>query len=67
MLLTFGPGNTATTIEVNILNDDAYELTETLNASLSFAGDPVPRVILSPDVAVTTIVDDDGESWYTKK
>ena len=62
MLLTFGPGNTDTTINVTIMNDDAYELTETFSASLSFDGDPVPRVTLSPDAAVATILDDDGES-----
>ena len=62
MLLTFGPRNTSTTINVNTLNDDAYERTETFNASLSFDGDPVPTVTLSPDAAVATIVDDDGES-----
>ena len=60
-MLTFTPTNTMTTITVSIANDDAYELTETFNATLSFNGDPVPRVTLSPATAVTTIVDDDGQ------
>ena len=61
MALTFGPSSTRTTISVNIMNDDAYELTETFSATLSFDGAPVPRVTLSPDAAIATILDDDGE------
>ena len=61
MLLTFSSTNTTTTITLSIANDDVYELTETFNAALSFDGDPVPRVTLSPATAVTTIVDDDGQ------
>ena len=61
MLLTFTSSNTMTTITVSIANDDVYELTETFNVTLSFDGDPVPRVTLSPATAVTTIVDDDGQ------
>ena len=61
ILLTFNLTNTLTTITVSIVNDDAYELTETFDTTLSFDGDPVPRVTLSPATAVTTIVDDDGQ------
>ena len=61
MLLTFSLDIAVITITVSIANDDVYELTETFNATLSFDGDPIPRVILSPATAVTTIVDDDGQ------
>ena len=61
MRLTFSPSSTRTTIIVNITNDDAYELTETFRATLSFNENSIQFVILSPDAAIATIMDDDGE------
>ena len=60
MLLTFGPTYTSTDISVTIININTYELTETFNETLTFPGDPNPRVTLAPDTAQITILDDDG-------
>ena len=62
LLLTFDSVTTNIDVPVNIIGDTIFELTESFNASLSFPGDPVPRVTLDPDSAQTTIIDDDG--WY---
>ena len=43
-----------------IAGHNILELTKPLNASLSFPGVPIPRVILAPDSAQVTILDDDG-------
>ena len=45
---------------LTIINNNVYELTETFNGILSFPGDPVPRVALSPNATEVTILDDDG-------
>ena len=60
MLLTFGPASNRIDIPVTIMNNNVYELTEKFNGVLSFPGDPVPRVTLSPNSADVTILDDDG-------
>ena len=48
-------------IPVPITDDGIFELTELLSASLTFPGAPIPRVILAPDSAEVTILDDDGQ------
>ena len=58
--LTFGPNTSSIDIPVDINNDNVFELTEMFSAALSFPGDPIPRVTLSPDSAQITIFDDDG-------
>ena len=60
LLLTFDSVTTTIDIPVTIIDDTAFELRESFNASLSFPGAPVPRVTLSPDSAQTTIFDEDG-------
>ena len=60
MLLTFGPTSNRIDIPVTTIDDDVYEFTEAFNGILSFPGNPVPRVALSPDVTKVTILDDDG-------
>ena len=60
MLLTFGPTFTRTDIPVTIIDNNVYELAEEFNGILSFPGDPVPGVTLSPAATVVTILDDDG-------
>ena len=60
LLLTFGPTTTSIDIPVIIIDDHIYELTESLTATLSFPGDPVTRVSLSPGSAQITIFDEDG-------
>ena len=59
-MLTFGPNSNRSEILVTIVDDNVYELTEKFNGVLSFPGDPVPRVTLSPNSADVTILDDDG-------
>ena len=54
------PSMSSINIPVNISNDSVFELTEMFNATLSFPGDPIPRVTLSQDSALVTIFDDDG-------
>ena len=60
MLLTFGPTSNRSDIPVTIIDNDVYELTESLGVILSYPGDPVPRVTLSPTSTVVTILDNDG-------
>ena len=58
--LTFGPTTSSIHIPIDLINDNIFELTEMFNAALSFSGDQIPRVTLSPDSAQITIFDDDG-------
>ena len=60
MLLTFGPASNHSEIPVTIIDSNVYELTEKFNGIISFPGDPVDRVTLSPNSADVTILDDDG-------
>ena len=60
MLLTFDSTFNSFNISVTIINNNVYELTEAFNGILSFPGDPVPRVVLSPATTEVTIFDDDG-------
>ena len=64
MLLTFGPLSSNIDIPVTIINDSVYERTEEFHGILSFPGNPVPRVILSPNATNVTILDDDGLFWW---
>ena len=62
LLLTFGSVTTTIDVPVTIIGDTVFELVESFNATLSFPGAPVSRVIIFPNSAQTTIFDDDG--WY---
>ena len=65
-MLQFGPGNLTFDIPLTLVDDDVFELTETLQASLSFPGGIAPpRVLIDPGLATVTIFDDDGEFIYT--
>ena len=59
-LYTFESATDVINVSVTIPDDGIFELTELFNASLAFPGDPIPRVILAPDSAQVTILDDDG-------
>ena len=59
--LTFSPGNTSFSVTLTLVDDDTFELTEMLQASLSFPGAAPPRVRFDPSMADITILDDDGE------
>ena len=58
--LTFGPSTARIDIPVTVVDNNFYELTESFVATLSFPGDPVSRVSLSPESAQITIFDEDG-------
>ena len=61
-MLQFGPGNLTFNISLTLVDDDIFELTETLQASLSFPGGIAPpRVLINPGLATVTIFDDDSE------
>ena len=61
-ILQFGPGNTSFTVPLTIVSDGIFELTENLQAILSFPdGGDLPLVLLDPGVANITIFDDDGK------
>ena len=62
-LLTFDSSNTAVTINVSIIvtNDSIPEDDEQFTVSLSFPGEPIPRVTLDPNNATVTILEFDGE------
>ena len=61
LLLTFNSITTVIDIPVTINDDNVYELTEMFNATISFPGDPLPRVTLSPESALISIIDEDGQ------
>ena len=58
---------------MTINDNNVYELTEMFSAAISFPGDPLPRVTLSPESALISIIDEDGQlqlsigvsSYYT--
>ena len=62
-LLTFDSSNTVVTVNVSIIvtNDSIPEDDEQFTVSLSFPGEPIPRVTLDPDNATVTILEFDGE------
>ena len=55
------PGDTFALISIPIIDDDAFELTESFSASLSLVSPITPRITVSPDEASVTIEDDDSE------
>ena len=60
--LVFEPGITQITFEVPLVNDTVFEITESLNATLSFPdGIASPRVSIAQETTQITILDDDGE------
>ena len=61
LLLTFNSITTVIDIPVTINDDNVYELTEMFSAAISFPGDPLPRVTLSPESALISIIDEDGQ------
>ena len=61
-MLQFGPGNLTFDIPLTLVDDAIFELTETLQASLSFPGGIAPpRALINPGLATVTIFDEDGE------
>ena len=58
---TMTKGQTYANISVPIINDDAFELTESFSASLSLVSPVTSRITIAPDEASITIEDDDSE------
>ena len=58
---TFDSVTRTVNASVPLVGDNIFELTELFDASLSFPGAPPSRVILAPDNAEVTILDDDGQ------
>ena len=52
---------TTTSVDIPILNDNWYELTEHFTVNLSFSGEPIPGVMFNPSSAEVVILDDDGK------
>ena len=60
-IYTFSPSQTRLTIQIPLINDAVFELTERLSASLRFVGGVAPpRVTIDPGTAEIIILDDDG-------
>ena len=47
------------TITINITNDDINEPAESFEITLSFQGQPIPRVMLDPNTTTITILGKD--------
>ena len=61
MTYIFSPSQTRFTVQVPLINDIVFELTEGLSASLRFVGGVAPpRVTIDPGTAEIIILDDDG-------
>ena len=60
--LTFDAATRSIPIDVSLLNDNVFELTESFSGLLSLPGGPINKVTLAPDSAVAEIIDDDGQS-----
>ena len=58
---TITEGQTSATIPVPIINDGAFELTESFSAALSLVSPLTPRITIAEDEASITIEDDDSE------
>ena len=57
----FSPSQSRFTVQVPLINDTVFELTERLSASLRFVGgEAPPRVTIDPGIAEIIILDDDG-------
>ena len=48
-------------VDVSLMNDTVFELTESFSSVLSLPGGPINRVTLAPDSAVAEILDEDGQ------
>ena len=55
------PSQTYANVSIPIINDDAFELTESFSASLSLVSPVTSRITIAPDEASITIEDDDSE------
>ena len=62
--LTFGPGNTRTTVDVVVNDDGVFELSEQFGGSLTSSA-VLERFTLGPDFASATIFDNDGKKDLT--
>ena len=58
---TFDSAITEVNVSIPIIGDNIFELTKLFCASLAFSGAPPLRVVLTPDSAQVTILDDDGQ------
>ena len=64
---TLTPSLSVFNVQVSLTNDEVFELSETLTASLSFfRNEAPPRVTISPSSAEVRIEDDDGLYAYTE-
>ena len=64
--ITFGPGVSALTVNVPILDDDIAENIEMFSANLRLPAGSTDIVFLDPDRANATILDNDGK-WGKKQ
>ena len=67
--LQYTLNSTRNMINVTIINDSVFEVTESFSVSLALPGSIPPRVTLAPNSAQITILDDDGQFndlilWY---
>ena len=60
MLLTFNAETTNLNVSVNLTDDNTYEREEDFNGILTLVSTS-PRVSISPDTAVATILDNEGK------
>ena len=60
-MYTFDSTTSIIDASVTITDDNIFELTELLSASLVFPRAPIPGVTLAPDIVEITILDDDGQ------
>lgn len=61
MIVTLSATQNAVTITFPLIDDDVFEITELLSASLSFGVEEPARVTISPDSAQISILDDDSK------
>ena len=60
----FDPSISSFSVNVPLINDNIFELTESLQAGLSFLGPPPPRATIDPAQADIQILDDDGKVQF---
>ena len=58
----FGPAVSHFSVNVSLINDNSFELTESFQAGLRFPSPPLPRVTLYPAQGSIEILDDDGNN-----
>ena len=59
--MIFNSSVTTYTYNISIINDDYFEFTESFLASLRFTNAAPEGVVLAPENANITIIDDDGK------